>query len=92
MNNGAGRMFDCEIPIDVLHFRQMSTTLSIRLPEELAAWVKKTAKRTSQPQGEVVRQELEKARKAAVEKPWMNLAGAVRGPRDLSTREGFDKR
>jgi predicted transcriptional regulator len=70
----------------------MSTTLSIRLPDDLAEWVKTTADRTSQTQGEVVRQELERARQAAADKPWMKFAGVVRGPRDLSSREGFDKR
>ena len=70
----------------------MSTTLSIRLPDDLAEWVRTTAERTSQTQGEVVRQELERARKNSSEKPWMQFAGIVRGPRDLSTREGFDKR
>ena len=70
----------------------MSTTLSIRLPDDLAEWVRVTAEQTSQSQGEVVRQELEKARQGSEQKPWMQFAGAVRGPRDLSMREGFDKR
>ena len=70
----------------------MSNTLSIRLPKELAQWVQQTAKQTGLTQGELVRQQLEKARSNAAEKPWMALAGATRGPRDLSTREGFGKR
>ena len=70
----------------------MSNTLSIRLPKELAQWVQQTADQTGLTQGEVVRQQLEKARSNATEKPWMALAGAGRGPRDLSTREGFGKR
>ena len=40
----------------------------------------------------VVQQQLEKARSAAANKPWMALAGKAHGPRDLSTREGFGKR
>lgn len=70
----------------------MSNTLSIRLPKELSQWVKETAENTGLTQGEVVRQQLEKARSAATSKPWMALAGKARGPRDLSTREGFGKR
>jgi hypothetical protein len=70
----------------------MSNTLSIRLPKELSQWVKQTAENTGLTQGEVVRQQLEKARSTAAGKPWMVLAGKARGPRDLSTREGFGKR
>lgn len=70
----------------------MSNTLSIRLPKELAQWVQQTAKQTGLTQGEVVRQQLEKARSTVASKPWMALAGATRGPRDLSTREGFGQR
>lgn len=71
----------------------MSNTLSVRLPDDLSAWLKETAERTGQTQGEVVRSQLEKARTASGEKPWMALAGAAKGlPRDLSTREGFAKR
>ena len=70
----------------------MSNTLSIRLPKELSQWVKQTAESTGLTQGEVVRQQLEKARSTAASQPWMALAGKTRGPRDLSTREGFGKR
>jgi predicted transcriptional regulator len=70
----------------------MSNTLSIRLPKELAAWLKTTARSSGQTQGELVRQQLEKARSTSGKKPWMALAGTVRGPRDLSTREGFGPR
>lgn len=71
----------------------MSNTLSVRLPEDLAAWLKETAECTGQTQGEVVRLQLTKARAVTGEKPWMALAGKAKGlPRDLSTREGFGKR
>ena len=55
----------------------MSNTLSVRLPEDLASWLKETAERTGQTQGEVVRAQLEKARAASGEKPWMALAGSA---------------
>lgn len=71
----------------------MSNTLSVRLPEDLAAWLKETAERTGQTQGEVVRLQLERARAASGDKPWMALAGKAKGlPRDLSSREGFGAR
>lgn len=70
----------------------MSNTLSIRLPKELAQWVEETAQHTGLSRGEVVRQQLEKARSTSTNKPWMTLSGAARGPRDLSSREGFAKR
>lgn len=70
----------------------MGNTLSIRLPKELSQWVKQTARNTGLTQGEVVRQQLERARSIAAGKPWMALAGKTRGARDLSTREGFGSR
>ena len=70
----------------------MSNTLSVRLPEDLALWLKETAEQTGRTQGELVRLHLEKARASSNEKPWMALAGSVEGPRDLSMREGFGKR
>lgn len=70
----------------------MSSTLSIRLPDDLAVWLKETAVRTGQTQGEIVRLQLEKARMVTGEKPWMALAGKATGlPRNLSSREGFNK-
>ncbi len=70
----------------------MSNTLSVRLPEDLAAWLKQTAERTGQTQGEIVRLQLAKARAGSGEKPWMVLAGSIHGlPRDLSERKGFSR-
>lgn len=69
----------------------MSTTITVRLPEELAEWLQRTAKKTGVAQGRIIRDQLEKAR-SKEEKPWMQLAGTVRGPRDLSQRKGFSRR
>jgi hypothetical protein len=68
----------------------MSHTLTIRLPRELALWLEETASRTGVPQGQIVRQELERA-KAEGRKGFMRLAGSVKGPADLSQRKGFAK-
>jgi hypothetical protein len=71
----------------------MSNTLSVRLPADLAAWLKETARQSGETQGEIVRAQLEKARSAGVAKPWMALAGKAKAlPKNLSTREGFSRR
>jgi predicted transcriptional regulator len=68
----------------------MSNTLSVRLPEDLAAWLSDTAQKTGVPQGRIVREQLEKARKSQ-KRPFLRLAGAVDGPGDLSSRKGFSR-
>jgi len=67
--------------------------LSIRLPEELAAWLRQSAHRSGVPQGQIVREQLERARAEAVNpKAFMRHAGAFRGgPRTLSLRKGFSR-
>jgi hypothetical protein len=69
----------------------MSNTLSIRLPEDLAKWLDETAHKTGVPKGQLVRQQLEKAR-AAEARPFMRLAGSISGPANLSTRKGFSRK
>ena len=69
----------------------MGQTLTIRLTKELAAWLEQTAAETGVSQGKLVRDQLERARAAASSQAFMRLAGAVRGPRDLSARKGFTR-
>jgi hypothetical protein len=70
----------------------MSHTITVRLNKELAEWLADTAKRTGVPQGKVVRDQLEKARSADGQRPFMRLAGSIKGlPRDLSMRKGYSK-
>jgi len=38
-----------------------------------------------------VREQLEKARAASGQRPFMRLAGTIHGPRNLSQRKGFAK-
>ena len=40
-------------------------------------------------QGQIVREQLQQAKAAHANRPFMRLAGAVRGPRTLSLRKGF---
>ncbi len=70
----------------------MSQTITVRLNKELAAWLEETAERVGLPQSQIVRSQLEKAKNIRAEKPFMRLAGSMRGlPRDLSSRKGFSR-
>jgi Ribbon-helix-helix protein, copG family len=67
----------------------MSHTISIRLTKELAEWLEKTAAESGVSQGRLIRDQLEVARASSQTRAYMRLAGAVRGPADLSQRKGF---
>ncbi len=69
----------------------MSQTITIRLTKDLSEWLEKTATRTGMSQGQLIREQLEKARAANANRSFMRLAGSVRGPRNLSHRKGFSK-
>jgi hypothetical protein len=69
----------------------MSHTITVRLTKALAEWLERTAAATGQSQGQIVRSQLEKARTGRPGRPFMRLAGTVRGPRDLSSRQGFSR-
>ncbi|HYR57035.1 MAG TPA: hypothetical protein VEO95_00325 [Chthoniobacteraceae bacterium] len=67
----------------------MSHTITVRLQKNLAEWLAEESARTGISQGRIVREQLEKARSKAEEKPWMRLAGSIKGPRNLSRRKGY---
>ena len=69
----------------------MSSTLTIRLPEDLARWLEETARKSGIPRGRVVKMELERAQKDS-SRPFMRLAGTIDGPPDLSSRKGFSRK
>ena len=69
----------------------MSHTISIRVSEELAAWLEDTAAKSGVSKGKLVREQLEKARTAAANQGFMRLAGSVKGPKNLSSRKGFSR-
>ena len=75
----------------VLHFSHMGQTLTVRLTRQLAEWLERTAAGTGQSQGQIVREQLERARAAGRGRPFMRLAGTVRGAKDLSARKGFSR-
>jgi hypothetical protein len=67
----------------------MSQTITVRLGKELSSWLEETALRTGLSQGQIVREQLEKAKTTKTDKPFMRLAGIMRGPKDLSQRKGY---
>ena len=67
----------------------MGHTISIRLTQDLAAWLEDQATKTGVSQGKIVRDQLEKAKASSARQHFMRLAGAVRGSKDLSSRKGF---
>ena len=70
----------------------MSHTITVRISKELAEWLAETAQRTGVPHGKLVRDQLEKAKASVGSRPYMRLAGCLRGlPRDLSQRKGFSR-
>ena len=70
----------------------MGDTITIRLTDELAAWLKNTSRKTGIPVGQLVREELNRAKRDSGEKPFMRHCGAISGPPDLSSRKGFSKK
>jgi hypothetical protein len=68
----------------------MGHTITIRLTPELAEWLADVSARTGVPQGKIVREQLEQA-KGRSDRSFMRLAGATRGPKDLSSRKGFTR-
>lgn len=69
----------------------MSHTITVRLTKELAAWLGQEAAQTGVSQGKIVRDQLDQARSRGARQSFMRLAGSVRGPRDLSARQGFSR-
>ncbi len=69
----------------------MRQTITVRLSNDLAAWLESTAAKSGVSQGKLVRDQLEKARTSNGAQAFMRWAGAVRGPKNLSNRKGFSR-
>ena len=67
----------------------MSHTITIRINKDLSEWLAAEASRAGVSQGKIVRDQLERARNGAGSQPFMRLAGAMKGARNLSQRKGF---
>jgi hypothetical protein len=68
----------------------MSSTITVRLPDDLAEWLDSASRKAGVPRGRIVRDQLQLAR-LREKRPFLRLAGSVDGPRDLSTRTGFSR-
>ena len=75
----------------VLRYVNMGKTITVRLTQELSEWLEQTAARIGVSQGQIIRDQLERARADNSDKRFLCLAGAMRGPRDLSSRKGFSR-
>jgi hypothetical protein len=70
----------------------MSHTLTIRLTDELLAWLKETSRQTGVPVGRLIRQQLETAKSNGGKQLFLRHAGAISGgPPDVSSRKGFSR-
>lgn len=75
----------------VLQYGGMGHTITVRLTQELAAWLEEAAARTGVSQGRIIRDQLEQAKSGGTVRSFMRLAGSVKGRRDLSSRKGFSR-
>lgn len=85
------RLVGCIRECRRIRFCHMGHTITVRIDEELADWLADTARRTGRSQGEIVREQLQRARSEKKRGRFMRLAGCVDGARDLSSRKGFSK-
>jgi hypothetical protein len=69
----------------------MSHTITVRVPKELAEWLEETAATSGVSQGQLIRDQLARAKAGGKGSSFMRLAGKVNGPADLSARKGFTR-
>jgi hypothetical protein len=70
----------------------MSQTLTIRLTDDLLAWLKETSRQTGVPMGRLIREQLESAKSNRGKQRFLRYAGAIKGgPPDVSSRKGFSR-
>ena len=69
----------------------MVRTKTVRLTKDLAACLEELSAKTGVSQAKLIRDELERAPASERTRSFMRLAGAVRGPRDISSGKGFSR-
>ena len=71
----------------------MDQTITFRPTKKLASWIEQTAERIGVSQGQLIREQLERARTAdRSSKKFMRISGIIRGgPGDLSIKRGFTR-
>ncbi len=68
--------------------------LTLRVPEDLGQWLTEISQRTGIPVGQLVREQIERARREdrdRNQRPFLRYAGALRGPKHLSSGKGFSR-
>jgi predicted DNA-binding protein len=77
----------------MLQFSGMGHTLTIRLTDEMLAWLKERSQRTGIPMGQFVRDQLETARSNSGKQRFLRHIGAIRGgDPNASSRKGFSRK
>lgn len=76
----------------MLHFCEMTHTITIRLTDELERWLGKISRETGISKSEIVREQLERARTDKKRPRFMRLAGSMTGAPSLSTRKGYSRK
>jgi hypothetical protein len=70
----------------------MRRQFTIRLPEDLLAWLRETSRRTGIPLSQIIREHLERAKAGSGKQKFFRHVGAISGgPADLSSRKGYSK-
>jgi hypothetical protein len=71
----------------------MSHTFTIRITDELLAWLKETSRRTGMPVGQIIRERLESAKTNDGKQRFLRHLGAISGgDPDVSSRQGFSRK
>ena len=64
----------------------------VRFTEELAAWLRETARRTSVRAGHLIRDQLDRVKKETAGQAFLRHGGELSGPANLSSRKGFARK
>jgi Ribbon-helix-helix domain len=70
----------------------MEDTITIRITSDLSTWLKATARKTGVPVSQLIRDQLERAKRETGDKPFLRHAGSISGPPDLSSRKGYSRK
>ena len=67
----------------------MGSSITLRLPTDWAQWLEEESRVTGLPKGRIVKEQLERLRTQKARQPFLDLAGSVEGPAELSSKKGF---
>lgn len=64
----------------------MSTTITIRLPDEISKWLEEESRKSGISKSRIIRGQLESLCTSKVRQPFLDLAGSIAGKLGLSKR------